>query len=49
MNSPPIDTSAARPVVVAIDDSDASRAALLWAAQHARAIHAELQVVHVLR
>lgn len=49
MNSPPTDTSAARPVVVAIDDSDPSRAALLWAAQHARTIHAELQVVHVLR
>lgn len=49
MNSPPIDLSASRPVVVAIDDSDAGRAALLWAAEHARRLHAELQVVHVLR
>ena len=36
-------------VVVAIDESTASHAALAWAADYARRIHAELRAVHVLR
>jgi nucleotide-binding universal stress UspA family protein len=36
-------------VVVAIDESDPSRAALTWAANYARNIGAELRAVHVLR
>jgi nucleotide-binding universal stress UspA family protein len=36
-------------VVVAVDESASSRAALRWATKYARDIAAELQVVHVLR
>jgi nucleotide-binding universal stress UspA family protein len=36
-------------VVVAIDESDSSRAALTWAAAYARSINANLRAVHVLR
>jgi nucleotide-binding universal stress UspA family protein len=49
MNSQPITNPGIGPVVVAIDDSDSSRAALAWAVEYARSICAELQVVHVLR
>ena len=37
------------PVVVAINDSDASRAALAWAADYARKTSTHLQAVHVLQ
>jgi nucleotide-binding universal stress UspA family protein len=36
-------------VVVAIDESSSSRAALAWAADYARDVHADLHAVHVLR
>jgi nucleotide-binding universal stress UspA family protein len=36
-------------VVVAIDDSNPSRAALVWAAAYARSINADLRAVHVVR
>jgi nucleotide-binding universal stress UspA family protein len=40
-------TSLAPAVVVAIDESATSRAALVWAAKYARAVGARLQAVHV--
>jgi nucleotide-binding universal stress UspA family protein len=49
MSSPSTNDPGTGPVVVAIDDSDSSRAALAWAVAYARDVHAELQVVHVLR
>jgi nucleotide-binding universal stress UspA family protein len=49
MNSQPTNDAATGPVVVAIDDSDSSRAALVWAADYARNVDAQLQAVHVLR
>ena len=49
MTSQPTNDAATGPVVVAIDDSDSSRAALVWAADYARNVDAQLQVVHVLR
>jgi nucleotide-binding universal stress UspA family protein len=42
-------TAADGAVVVAIDESSSSRAALAWAADYARNVHADLHAVHVLR